>query len=434
MNCTNGGIKINYGTDDNQNEVLEPLEVDDSVYVCHGSSEVANDNGSVIYGTTSPTTGYAAFSTLSSLKNGDALKLRLNRTGTQVDEHTVYFDSIYDEDERLLLLSTDKKLIIGAGDSGSPVLSADHKVVAVLCYGFNDNKYFFAARAIEDVLDLQNLPSTQRSSRSSVSNFDLLGLGGPAVELRKTRSFFSRLNTYSSKIYSRSSKHLNEYRSNYANEDSLQPGNTIAVVDVYGDLTILASYGTISYSLNQEWLAFGHYYNLSGEQISKPVFPAKMITMIDQYPFPIKLAQAYGDSIGAMTADYYEGIRIKRDINAKMINTTSRINYDNITKAYSHQVAYDIDQDWGAAILSYAMTVPLDYTLKKVIRRGTVSGNLLISFDNSTQDNHSLSFESSYITQKLFSTLSEKFEENKISYKTYKSIESAEVELLISTK
>ena len=68
--------------------------------------------------------------------------------------------------------------------------------------------------------------------------------------------------------------------------------NTIAVIDVYGDPTMIAAYGTISYSLNEEWLAFGHNYNLSGKQISKPVYPAKMITMIDGFPVARKLAQA----------------------------------------------------------------------------------------------------------------------------------------------
>ena len=432
-NCTTGGIKISYGIDDNNNGVLESSEVDDSVYVCNGTSGEANDNGSIIYGITTPPTGYAAFSTLSSLQSGDALKLRLNRTGTQIDEHTVYFDSIYDGGERLLLLKTDKKLIVGAGDSGSPVLTEEGKVVAALCYGWNDNKYFFAARAIEDMLDLQNLPSAQRIQSNTVSNFDLLGLSGPAVELRKTHSFFSRPNSYAVKAYSGRAKDVQEYRSNYASVDTLQPGNTIAVIDVYGDLTMIAAYGTISYSLNEEWLAFGHNYNLSGEQISKPVYPAKMITMIDRFPVARKLTQAYGDSVGAMTADYFEGIRIKRGATAPMISTTTQLNYDNITKNYTHQVAYDIDQDWGAAILSYAMTVPLDYTLRGVIRGGTGTGTLRINFDNSTQDNHSLSFDSSYITQTLYSTLYNKFDEDNIAYKTYGAIQSTELELVITT-
>ena len=253
------------------------------------------------------------------------------------------------------------------------------------------------------------------------------------MELRKTHSFFSRPNSYAVKAYSGRAKDVQEYRSNYASVDTLQPGNTIAVIDVYGDLTMIAAYGTISYSLNEEWLAFGHNYNLSGEQISKPVYPAKMITMIDRYPVARKLAQAYGDSVGAMTADYFEGIRIKRGATAPMISTTTQLNYDNITKNYTHQVAYDIDQDWGAAILSYAMTVPLDYTLRGVIRGGTGTGTLRINFDNSTQDNHSLSFDSSYITETLYSTLYNKFDEDNMTYKIYGAIQSAELELVITT-
>ena len=35
------------------------------------------------------------------------------------------------------------------------------------------------------MLDLQNLPSAQRIQSNTVSNFDLLGLSGPAMELRK---------------------------------------------------------------------------------------------------------------------------------------------------------------------------------------------------------------------------------------------------------
>ena len=153
-------------------------------------SNTGSGSGITVIGITTPPTGYLSFSALSSFKRGDPLKLRLNRTGKRIDEYTVYFDSLYSGGERLVLLNTGSDLFIGAGDSGSPVLTSDGKVVAALCYGWRDNKRFFAARAIEDMLALQNLPSCLMDGALKFGNLVQLGLSGSAVKLRQNGSFF----------------------------------------------------------------------------------------------------------------------------------------------------------------------------------------------------------------------------------------------------
>ena len=77
-----------------------------------------------------------------------------------------------------------------------------------------------------------------------------------------------------------------------------------------------------------------------------------MVIMIDTSPLPKKLTQAYGSVAGAMSSDYFEGIRIKSGGTATTIDVATRISYLNLTKSYSHKVAYDIDQKFGATTLS----------------------------------------------------------------------------------
>ena len=194
-------------------------------------SNTGSWSGNTVIGITTPPTGYLVFSALSSLQRGYPLKLRLNRTGTRIDEYTVYFDSLYSGGERLVLLNTGSDLFIGAGDSGSPVLTSDGKVVAALCYGWRDNKRFFAARAIEDLLALQNLPSALREGALKYGNFEQLGLSGSAVKLRQGGSFFSSSYSSMPDLNSEGFKAESLLRSSSPTLSGLQPGNTIAIAE-----------------------------------------------------------------------------------------------------------------------------------------------------------------------------------------------------------
>ena len=173
--------------------------------------------------------------------------------------------------------------------------------------------------------------------------FEQLGLSGSAIKLRQNHSFIP--STYSALADSNAGrlKASNPLRSSDSVFTALQPGNTIAVAEIYGDLALITAYGTVTYTLSNEWLAFGHSYTSSGEQITKPVFKAKMITMIDTSPLPRKLALAYGSVVGAMSADYLEGIRVKSGGAPSMIDATTKISYQNLTNSYAHKVAFDID-------------------------------------------------------------------------------------------
>lgn len=373
------------------------------------SADSGSTSSNVVIGVSSPPAGYASFSTLSGLQRGDELRLRLNREGTRIDEYPVYLDSIYNGGERLLLLTTEADLVVGAGDSGSPVLDAQGRVVASLCYGWADNKHFFAARAIEDLLALQGLPSARNAGRLAGLGLQKLGLVGPSVELRSTRNWlqarggawsFHLLDSFASRGERRSLRD-----SSLVLQPTLQPGNTIAVLDLDGDLTSLGAYGTLSYQSGSEWYAFGHSYTLSGGQLSKPVVPAEMVTMIDTSPVARKLPKRSAGSFGAMTADYFEGIRINPSATASTIEAIARITLDNQTDTFTHQVSLDVDASWQRGLLAYALSVPADYLLGGIIRRGSGSGVLTWTYDNASSDNTTVSVSSTDLTSQLFSSL-----------------------------
>jgi hypothetical protein len=45
-NCTNGGIKIDVGVDDNDDGALQATEIDQTIYVCDGADGADGSNGS----------------------------------------------------------------------------------------------------------------------------------------------------------------------------------------------------------------------------------------------------------------------------------------------------------------------------------------------------------------------------------------------------
>src|SRR4030042_4892398 len=105
---------------------------------------------------TSNPSGILTFEEASLLKPGTKLKLRINRTATEVIEYDITFNGVYDfEEERLIMCTTPHNLPIGSGDSGSPILTEDGKVIGALCYGWEFAKNQFAARAIEDMLAIK---------------------------------------------------------------------------------------------------------------------------------------------------------------------------------------------------------------------------------------------------------------------------------------
>ncbi len=236
------------------------------------------------------------------LQVGDTLDVRLNRSGYEVRQYPVTFLGILTSaaDHLFVFKMQDASVIVGHGDSGSPVLDSQGRVIAVLCYGVDGDRYQFMARAIDDVVAI----SQARSLSEAISAFTPLGLAafstvgrpwtlgtvpGPASvpALRSARASRSLL------------------------DGTTIPGQSVAVLLVSGPIVNEGWVGTLSFLQSGTGYLFGHSAtgNLaSSSPVALPVFSASMVTMLDSSPSPSKLAQVEGQPyLGNMVKDTFFG-------------------------------------------------------------------------------------------------------------------------------
>lgn len=115
-------------------------------------------------------TAIVSYADLTNLTRGTVMKLRVNRDNFEVWEVNVIFDALYTVGaDRLILCHTNSDFPVGAGDSGSPLLTSDGRIAGALCYGYEGNSNNFAARVIEDVLSIDTASVSSVSSSSSFS-------------------------------------------------------------------------------------------------------------------------------------------------------------------------------------------------------------------------------------------------------------------------
>lgn len=274
---------------------------------------------------------------------GDKLRLRINRTDLIVEEYEIEYDGAYDYDgERLIFCKTPKSLIVGAGDSGSPVLTPDGKIVAILCYGFEFANNQFAARAIEDVMLVGSSEKTINKGYSNLNSF---------LPLKPVYQVYG-MNQQDFHRYTRNDK--NGYFSNYSQFNSFYsgsiqktasadvipiPGHSICVMEVTGDFLSMTATGTASYISGNSIFGFGHEY-IRSEPVAVPAFMASMVTMIESDWEAYKVAIPTEQSIGAMTKDDFEGILIRTDIEPSQYDYFSKITLrDGSVRINNHKVA-----------------------------------------------------------------------------------------------
>lgn len=290
---------------------------------------------------------------------GDKLKLRINRTGLKVEEFEVTFEATYDYNgERLVFCKTPINLAVGFGDSGSPVLTEDGKLVAILCYGYWFNNNQFAARAIEDVMEVGNSTASTKSLQMNKSmGFRSLspvylasGMNEEQFNKYTKRDKHGYLANY--KEFGDFQRSGGEKKKGSSNNADIIPGSSICVQEITGDVINFVATGTASYISGNKVYGFGHPYRQQ-QPVAMPAFVADMKTMIESGDASFKLSVPTDVSLGAMTADEFEGILIEKDVTPSKFDITSQITVGtDIIENNLHSVAHftNIEQEKYHAI------------------------------------------------------------------------------------
>jgi hypothetical protein len=290
------------------------------------------------------------FSEAKALPKGTLLKLRINRTASEVLEYTVTFDGTYEmAGERLIFCTTPEKLIVGAGDSGSPLLTEDGKVVGALCYGFSFANNQFAARAIEDMTTINTIAAISSESGKKISSlFKEMDLVWYVNGMDK-----NRLNKYhgnkASALYGENTQFyklqpIQKKSASIATVDTVIPGNSIAVMLVSGDLFSMGAIGTLSYiKSDHKVLAFGHSFGAL--PISARTVLANMVTMINSGEEAFKVAVPSTSVIGSLIKDTETGVVIDPAV---------------IPQEFAHSLVMNLT---GTTALEYGSQITLNHTI-----------------------------------------------------------------------
>ncbi len=350
---------------------------------------------------------------------GDKLKIRLNRSGLIVEEYEIEFDGYYDYNgERLILCKTPKNLVVGAGDSGSPVLTSDGKVIAILCYGYTFANNQFAARAIEDVQQVGsgdiNDKAIEINNSMGFNNlepvYQIYGMTEQQFErytLNDKNNYFSKYNrfsNYESEIKTKSDLAVSQ----------LIPGNSISLKEISGTVINFTATGTASYISNDNVYGFGHEYN-GEEPVAMPAYLASMVTMIESDYTAFKLSVPTEMSIGAMVSDEHDGILIKKNMEAAIFEYSSQITIgENESITDMHKVAKFNDQsreiyhatNLGPYLLNQYLS---DENYAKV----SLTGSITIVFDSETMHyTFNIEEDASWIDYELVSLIEDEIESN----------------------
>lgn len=281
-------------------------------------SALVPDGGTVI--TDSPTS-IEGWDAVKQLSPGAVVKVRLNRSQFEVREYDAIvqgFDSNFGEN--LVICKMLNNVVVGSGDSGSPVLY-NGKVIAALCYGLAQGEnLIFGARSISDVIALSGDVSNRSSSSRGGSNSRSIA-GQQFVPLELV--------------------HYSTMKSDQITKPStgrggpasvkLIPGMSIAVNELTGAVTA-GAIGTVTYIDGDKIYAFGHEYNLNGEN-------ATPVTLASVYGVGnggaagvVKLATPTEIPVGTLTNDRFSGILIEKSVQAKTYPVSIGVTVDGQNK------------------------------------------------------------------------------------------------------
>jgi hypothetical protein len=273
-------------------------------------------------------------------ERGAVMKLRVNRKDYEVWEVNVVFDALYREgSERLILCHSNSDFPVGAGDSGSPLLTLDGRIAGILCYGYSFNSHDFIARAIEDVLSID----TARASLSYTSplyNFIqpvylVSGFNEQAASrYPELGNVLGTATVRTQKVFQKGSA-FSKVAGNLA-----IPGSSIAVMFISGDYVNEIAIGTMSYINNENVFAFGHSYETF---LAAPAYLASTKSFITTDQESFKMSEPSNELVGSFVKNDFNGILIKKNIAPLIadVHTDCSIEGKNFF-SYHHQISNTI--------------------------------------------------------------------------------------------
>jgi len=292
--------------------------------------------------------GILTYSELEKIPRGTIMKLRVNREDFEVWEVYVVFDAVYRENnERLILCHTPSIFPIGSGDSGSPLLTTDGKVVGILCYGYSGNSNDFIARAVEDVLNIQNNNSSQ-SSNSALHDlvspvFYVSGFNKQAAERYPSLNNLFKDFTIIKNEPINSSKQL--YKT--SNEITI-PGSSISVSYITGDYITASAIGTLSFIKEELLFAFGHDFH---PFTAAPTFLASTKSFIKSSNISFKMSEPTTQFIGSFVKNDFNGILINKFTTPQVADIQTNCSYKGKSVfSYNHKLSISPDIDFDKTL------------------------------------------------------------------------------------
>ena len=327
---------------------------------------------------TSSVTAIEEWIAVEALAPGTIVQVRLNRSLFEVREYDAVIQNTDNGfGEHIVVCKMANGVVVGNGDSGSPVLH-NGKVIAALCYGlaYGDN-LTFGARSIRDVIALSG--DIAQSTKSA--KFRMIGSQKfVPMELAKFNTMKDK--TKLLKIAGTRSAH-----------PALIPGMSIAICELEGP-AMVGVVGTVSYIDGTKIYVFGHAYNMNGDKNATPATLASMQTMGDGGAAGAqKLITVTDIGIGTFTNDQYTGGLIQTDVVAKTYPVTIKTTVDGQVK--SDIVETFAVHDWQVYGLEYYnVTGVTDWVLSRqvgITTPGSTTGTFSLDYPGSTNFSASIS-------------------------------------------
>ncbi len=276
-------------------------------------------------------------------ERGDKLYLHLNRQGFDIQRLSVIFDGLYlSGSERLLLCHTEDGSPIGAGDSGSPLKTADNRTVGALCFGYYGNSTQFEARVIEDMLTNVNtsqadLGSSPPASKRTFPLFFAVGIRRELMERLATTDMGRYQPDIALVQFDEAKVKLSKQPHSSA---TVRGGSTIAIFDIMGGQIQYGAYGTATFLRHDTLFAFGHRYSIRSTPIAGPVYLAEMISFVQSNTESFKAVTPTDQWLGSFVYQDNFGIRIDRSRQSQTFPVMVTVSLDSLNPiVYRHEIA-----------------------------------------------------------------------------------------------
>jgi hypothetical protein len=319
---------------------------------------------------------------------GTPLYMRVNLKDSKVLRSPVRYEGYEDSTpERLIVITTPADLISGSGFSGSPLETADGRIIGGLRYGVIGDGHSGLIAFVDDVIKAINDEGGTRAT--SPTTRSVMGKSYTLLPLVRYITGLSQQNVLRMRkplpdgyqIVSSAS----DSRDATVPTGALIPGESVSINEISGPLMTGGAIGTFTCTYQGWMIFFSHAYAQEGN-IASPVTRAKMVTTINSPTAgAMKEAVPYGPIIGTALTDRFNGVGVKTDpslaktypVDVKVI-----IN-DGDQKSFRHMITKHKGNYTEEYFAEGAIFLPLDFVFDK-IAGGTANGTLKISLADGT--------------------------------------------------